>query len=453
MKSLVARQKSFAARRNGFVEGVDTPRAFLEECIARIEDAEPIVKAFVHLDLEGARKAADASTLRYREGRPLSPIDGCPIGIKDIIETEGMPTGYGSNAFAGRKTTRDAACIQALRKAGAVLVGKTVTTEFAIGYSGPTVNPNDPARTPGGSSSGSAAAVAAGMVPVALGTQTNGSVLRPASYNGVLGYKGTFGSLPLAGVHPVAASLDHLGILAADIDDVWATTSAIIGKVGSPGYIPLSGLGERAPSAKMPRRLVRLHLGAWEEVSSEHRDIFEAGVDRLRAAGIDVIDHDNPAVAELEAALDASIGTAENILRYDMRWPFADYVAKHGKNIGERIRSVIASSDAISANDYAGYMQLRAEARALTEKTLQAVDGDAFVMPASSGPAPEGHAHTGSRAYLVYWSWLGFPAISLPLLEAEGLPWGLQLAHLAGRDDELIALSAALLPSKGLRTS
>lgn len=161
---------SFSAALPRFRSGKDDPRRFLERCIETIERHEPAVKAWVTLDLAGARAAADASARRYRDGEPLSSVDGCPVAIKDIIATAGMPTQMNSPAFAGWQSGQDAACVQALRKGGAIILGKTVTTEFAIGHSGPTTNPHDAARTPGGSSSGTAAAVGCGMVPVGLGT-------------------------------------------------------------------------------------------------------------------------------------------------------------------------------------------------------------------------------------------------------------------------------------------
>ena len=164
--------------------GRDTPRDFLERCLDVIAKRDATVQAFVTLNLEGARKAADAAGKRYKAGKPLSMVDGCPVAIKDIIATADMPTQMNSPAFKGWQSGQDAACVAALRKGGAVIVGKTVTTEFAIGFSGPTTNPFDATRTPGGSSSGTAASVGAGMVPVGLGTQTQASTLRPASYCG-----------------------------------------------------------------------------------------------------------------------------------------------------------------------------------------------------------------------------------------------------------------------------
>ena len=177
-----AHHEPFCSALAGFRAGTDSPRDYLERCIARIEAREPAVKAFVHLDLEGARRSADAASQRYRQGSALSDIDGMPIGVKDIVETADMPTQMNSPLYEGYMARGDAASVRATRQGGGVLVGKTVTTEYAIGGAGPTVNPHDEAHTPGGSSSGSAAGVAAGMFAAAYGTQTQGSIVRPASY-------------------------------------------------------------------------------------------------------------------------------------------------------------------------------------------------------------------------------------------------------------------------------
>ena len=189
-----------------FPDGTDTPREFLERCLARLEAFEPAVGAFVCYDPVAARAAADRSAARWRSGRPLSPIDGMPVGIKDIIETADMPTEQGSPLFAGWRTGRDAASVAALREAGAVILGKTVTTEFASTEPRGTRNPWDRERTPGGSSSGSAAAVACGMVPAALGTQVVGSILRPASFCGVVGFKPSVGARSIAAVATITSA-------------------------------------------------------------------------------------------------------------------------------------------------------------------------------------------------------------------------------------------------------
>ncbi|HUF79876.1 MAG TPA: amidase, partial [Burkholderiales bacterium] len=242
---------SFSDALPGFISGKRTPREFLERCLQVMDAREKTVKAFVTLDAAGARKAADAATRRYRAGKPMSSLDGMPVAIKDIIATADLPTQMNCPAFKGWQSGQDAACVEALRKGGAVIIGKTVTTEFAIGYSGPTTNPFDPQRTPGGSSSGSAAAVGAGMVPAGLGTQTQASTLRPASYCGAVGFKPTIGALHTGGIHPLSATCDHLGVLAGTLEDAWRVASHISLAIGSPGNPFLSGA---APDPSVPRK-------------------------------------------------------------------------------------------------------------------------------------------------------------------------------------------------------
>src|SRR5262245_15546524 len=238
--------RSFVRVSAAFREGRGTPRAFLEQCLAAVKRHEKSIQAFVTLDERAARKAADAATRRYKTGRPLSPVDGCPIAVKDIIATADMPTQMNSPIYKGWRSKIDAASVAALRQAGAVIVGKTVTTEFAIGRSGPTKNPWDTTRTPGGSSSGSAAAVACGMVPAALGTQTQGSVLRPAAYCGVVGFKPTHGALHTGGIHLLSQTSDHLGVIAASVEDAWIVASQISVGTASPGFGVMSGARDQA---------------------------------------------------------------------------------------------------------------------------------------------------------------------------------------------------------------
>src|SRR5262245_37310047 len=214
-----------------FANGADTPRDFLERCLADLAVLEPKIGAFVHLNLERARAAADESTERWRQARPRSPIDGMPLGIKDIIETADMPTENGSPLFAGWRSERDAASVAVLREAGAIIVGKTVTTEFAATKPRGTRNPHDLRRTPGGSSSGSAAAVAAGMLSTALGTQVIGSTIRPASYCGCVGLKASVGALNRGGSHD-GLSQSATGVLATTLEDAWQVAYEIAVQCG-----------------------------------------------------------------------------------------------------------------------------------------------------------------------------------------------------------------------------
>lgn len=429
---------SFAQALPDFISRRRTPRDFLESCIANIGRNESRIKAFVTFDLKAARKAADASTRRYKAGNPLSPVDGCPVGIKDIMATADMPTQMNSPAFRGWRSGQDAACVHALRRGGAIIFGKTVTTEFAIGYSGPTINPFDPGRTPGGSSSGSGAAVGSGMLPVALGTQTGGSTLRPASYCGAVGFKPTIGALHTSGVHPLSATCDHLGIIGATLEDTWRVASQISLGVGSPGYGFLNGASATLPAAVKPRKLIRLYTRGWTEIDSSTEEAFEEVVTALTAAGVEIIGKDDdPRVAAFEAALERGVDGAFDIVAYEMKWPFQEYIARFGDVIGKRIRGQIDRAGKMTPADYHGLLEKRAAIRQHCRELAAHAGADGYLTLASSGPAPEGLENTGSRSFLTYGSWLGFPAFSLPLMHTDDLPFGAQLLGEDHKDGNL----------------
>lgn len=439
--SLSRSRPAFVSLHERFLSGETKPRDYMESVLEALSEREPALRAFVYLDPDLCRKAADESAARYRAGRPLGVLDGCPVGIKDIIETRDMPTGCGSPAFAGQQTERDAACVLALREGGAIPVGKTVTTEFAIGFSGPTVNAHDPRRTPGGSSSGSAAAVGAGLIPLALGTQTQGSVLRPASYNGCIGFKGTHGLLPLGGVHPLSDSHDHLGLFANSFDDLWAAIT-LIASFGSPNHPGLGDAASAAPAALRPRRLIRLYLKGWSEVDDAHKAVVEAQFDALAGRGVEILSAKTDArIAALEELLDRDAASSLDMVAYDMRFPYLGYIERFGDVIGERIHGLLARSRELTPGDYDALLMKRMAARQLVTQVMTATGADAYIMPAASGPAPEGFVFTGSRTYLGYWSWLGFPAVSVPVMQADAMPWGLQIAGAAHMDTKICALA------------
>jgi len=431
---------SFASALPDIVSGKRTPREFLERCLEVIAAREKTVKAFVTLDAKGARKAADAATKRYKAGKPLSPVDGMPIAVKDIIATDGMPTQMGSPAFKGWQSGQDAACVAALRQGGAAIVGKTVTTEFAFGFSGPTTNPFDPERTPGGSSSGSAAAVGAGMVPAGLGTQTQASTLRPASYCGAVGFKPTLGALHTGGIHPLSATCDHLGVLAATLEDAWRVASQISLGIGSPGNPFLSGAGAQPPAPRKPRKLIRLYTRGWTEIDSNTNDAFNSTVAALEAAGVEITSSDNNStIAKLEQEIDAGMEEAVAIVTYEMRWPYEDYVARFGNIIGKRIRDLMVAAHKMTPAQYERLLANRRRVRELVRTALLSADG--CITLAASGPAILGHEYTGSRTFLIPGSWLGLPAFSLPLLQVNGLPLGVQLLGAPDGDGALCAVA------------
>ena len=261
--------RPFLKHTEKFSAGIDTPRQFLERCLAHIEKAEPRLSAFVALNLDGARAAADKSTQRWRAGRPASPIDGMPMGIKDVIETVDMPTQMGSPLFDGWQSHKDAASVAALRDAGAIILGKTVTTEFAMAFPrGKTRNPHDLERTPGGSSSGTAAAVGAGFISAGLGTQVIGSVLRPASFCGAFGFKPTVHALNRTGSHDYQ-SQSCTGVIAATLEDTWQVAYEIAVRAGGdPGWPGLVG-PEKLPPAKKPRQLAFLETAGWASATDD----------------------------------------------------------------------------------------------------------------------------------------------------------------------------------------
>src|SRR3984957_13459001 len=280
---------SFVGAAANFAAGKDTPREFLERCLCHVEEFEPAVGAFVCHDIADARAAADRSAARWRDGRPLSPIDGMPLGIKDIIETADMPTEQGSPLFVGCDTGRDAASVAALREAGAVILGKAVTTEFAATEPRGTRNPWDTTRTPGGSSSGSAAAVACGMVPAALGTQVVGSILRPASFCGCVGFKPSVGGINRGGSYDYF-SQSCTGVLAASLEDAWLVAVNIAARAGGdPGYVGVQGPPE-PPAPQRPKALALLQTSGWDEAAPEARAALEKAAGRLADAGIAIAD-------------------------------------------------------------------------------------------------------------------------------------------------------------------
>ncbi len=419
-----------------FSDGWDTPRAYLERCLNAIAEREPEVLAFVCLNEEGARKAADASTERYKNGRPLSAIDGCPVAIKDIIETIDMPTQMNSPIYAGWQSNRDAASVYALRQSGAVLVGKTVTTEFASGASGPTCNPFDGNRTPGGSSSGTAAAVGAGMVPGGLGTQTAGSVVRPAAYCGAYGFKPTHAALNMGGIHPISDSHDTLGTIAGSIDDCWRLAYQIAFHAGGTSPHPgLVGSAELGASIR-PLRLLRLYTDGWQEVDDASIDAFEGLMHELQRQGIETIDrHKSDDAAKLEQLLQGVDVVAGTITAYERRWPYLDYLHRDPTTLSPYLRGHIEKAADVTEVDFRAATATRDEIRQQVAALSDQVDG--FITFTSSGPAPVGLDWTGSRSFQVFQTTIGTPSFTLPLLSVEGLPLGIQLIGFVDQDQRL----------------
>ncbi len=434
----------FASARRAFAAGEDTPRAFLERCIEQIELREPQVKAFVHRDIEGARRQADASTVRWHRREPLSAVDGLPVGIKDCFDVAGWPTEVNSALFRGNTAAIDAAHVDALRAGGALILGKTTTTELTMALPAPTQNPWSLQHTPGGSSSGSAAAVAARMLPLATGSQVRGSVLRPASICGIVGMKPTFGALNRHGGIDPSPSLNHLGLLGGSLTDVWETAHHIANTVGGdPGYPAMMGARELL-APRRPRRLVRQYTSGWGKTDESSQQAFEVFLGVLHNDGVEILE---PAeVPQLREYEDATTRTPEfffDLMTFELRWPLRLWAQRRPESVSEAVAGYIAKSEMVSVDAYRRACARREELRSLHRALKGQVDG--FITLAHIGPGQLGHPKSGTPWYNDASSAIGAPTLSLPLLCVDGLPLGVQLMGFEYEDAELVAMARWLV--------
>jgi Asp-tRNA(Asn)/Glu-tRNA(Gln) amidotransferase A subunit family amidase len=426
-----------------FAGGKDSPRAFLERCIGELDAWEPKIGAFVALNLAAARAAADRSTSRWLAGKQASPIDGMPIGIKDIIETIDMPTENGSPLFAGFRGNRDAASVAALREAGAVIVGKTVTTEFAWMQPRATKNPWDLSRTPGGSSSGSAAAVAVGAISVGVGTQVFGSIVRPASFCGCFGFKPTVGAINRGGSHDALSQSTH-GPIAASLPEAWQVAYEISRRAGGdPGFPGLYG-PPTCPAPSKPRRLAVLETDGWNAATPAARQAFEEAAAKLKSAGVALVSrHENEKLAALEDAIHGARELCADIIAWESRWPLNTYRARDAGRLSEAMLDLSARAEALTLDDYRRGITERDRRRAVYQALAE--EFDACLTLSAPGAAPVGLDWTGNPAFVIPGSMLGVPAISLPVLHDGGLPLGLQLLGFADGDAALFSIAGGVL--------
>lgn len=447
-------RRAYVSMAADFAAGRTTPRALLEEAIAEIEAREDEVQAFCHLDLEGARQAADAATARWQSGAPLSPLDGCVVGMKDTIDVRGMPSKMNSPLFDESARPYDSAASLALRDAGAVLIGKTWVPELALGTPPPTRNPWDARRTAGGSSSGSAAAVGASMAPVCIGNQTGGSLVRPSSYCGIYGLKPSHGVLNIGGMHPIAQSQDHIGAMAGTLADCWATTWELAERAGSHGGVPgLSG-DAALPAPRRPARLCRLRTLGWQDLDDASVRAFEMLMARIASHHVTILDASNDdRVSRLEELLAEGDALSNSIIMYELRWPLRAYIETHGPDmVSDILMSRLERGLSMTPADYRAALMGRTAIRDAVASIATDVDG--FITLASSGPAPfadpsaakgaGAHLITGSRAFLSPWSMVGGPSMSLPLMAVDGMPLGVQIMGLPGRDRQIVGMAAWL---------
>ncbi|MBR0671873.1 amidase [Neoroseomonas soli] len=391
-----------------------SPATLMEACLDRIAAREPEVRAFAWLDAPLARRAAAAAG--------QGALAGVPIGVKDVIDTADMPSQYGSPAWSGHRPRSDAACVAAARAAGAVVIGKTVTTEFATRHPGPTANPANTAHTPGGSSSGSAAGVAAGFFPIAFGTQTAGSIVRPAAYCGVVGFKPSYGTLHRAGMKVMSESLDTIGVMARSVADCALAMHA------------MSGLDYGAPERQAPRapRLALVMAPAAVEPAPETLALMERTAEACRRAGATVTP------VTLPEAFDAAYAAHPYVMNMEsaeaIGWELAHARAQLSAVLQDRM-------DWARAQPRAKLVEGRAAFAAARAAFPAAIEGfDAVLTPAAPGEAPKGLDWTGDPAFNALWTLLHGPCITVPAgTGPKGLPLGVQIAGRIGDDAAVLA--------------
>lgn len=400
-----------------------TPRAVVELCAEAVAAREQEVGAFVTLDLDAARRAAEEPRLASM------PLHGLPLAFKDIFDTADFPTQYGSPIYAGHRPKADAAAVALTRRAGGNIIGKTATTEFASLVPSATRNPHNVAHTPGGSSSGSAAAVAAAMVPLALGTQTAGSVIRPAAFCGVTGLKPSYRLIPLVGVKDVAWHLDTAGLFGAGVADVAFAATAILGR-----DLRVDGTVPAAPRIA----LIRTHL--WPDASAAMQNAVETVAHIAAAAGAKVTELALP--PPLQDAYEAQF----IIQDYETFGSLAFEYDHHRDKIGGQLREQLDRAAAISADAYDAARRTASRARQVLADTM--ADQDVILTPSAPGAAPRGHASTGDPMFNRLWTLMGAPCVNVPGFYDNDLPLGIQIVGRFGRDKAL--LEAALFVERAI---
>ncbi len=404
---------------------------YVGACLDRIAAIEGDVHAFAHLDPNDALTQARALDERRRSGNAIGPLHGIPVAVKDIFDTADYPTECGSPLLKGRRPMRDSTVVAKLRSAGAVIIGKSVTTEFAYFSPGPTRNPHDPERTPGGSSSGSAAAVAAGMVPLAVGSQTNGSVIRPASFCGVYGVKPTHGTISRHGALILSEALDHVGVFGRTLADTALILEVLAGydpadrdsrPVAAPDF--LDRLGEEPP---LPPRFAFVRTPVWDKADAATRSSFEGLAARLGEFAAPV---------DLPASYATGWDDQRAIMAADMAHHLGALVERGGDASSQVLRDLLDEGRNVTALRYRAARASADRYRAGLDEVFR--EFDAILTPATIGVAPKGTA-TGNPAFCTFWSLVGLPAVSLPLLSGEGgMPLGVQLIGPAGDDARLL---------------
>ena len=420
-----------AARR--IRAGLLSSEELVQACLARIRQVEPQVQAWTFLDEAHALAQARAADELRRSGQAVGPLCGVPVGIKDIIDTGDMPTENGTVLHAGRTPREDAAVVTRLRAAGAVILGKTVTTECAYFHPGKTRNPHNPEHTPGGSSSGSAAAVAVGMVPLALGSQTNGSVIRPAAFCGAYGFKPSHGLLPRTGILKLSRTLDHVGVFARSIEDLALAMESLAGwdagdaDTRPAARIPFGAIAAEEPP--IPPTIAFIKTPHWDRVDAEAKEAIAELVGALGGA-VEEIELFPSALAAWD--WHKTIMETEMAANLDREW-------RDGRDkLSDKLRALLERGRDVRAVDYQRALSMIAPMQESFEE-LFTQRYDAILTPAAAGTAPQGLDSTGDPTFCTLWTLAGLPALSLPLLRgSNGMPLGVQLVGRRHFDARLV---------------
>ena len=422
-----ANQLSITEAVGQIASGEITSTVLVQACLDRIEMREPIVKAWAHRDADSALALAAEADKLTASGQSTGLLHGIPLGIKDIFDVAQMPTAAGTRAYPRRIAEHDARSVDLLRREGAIFIGKTVTTAFAMGDAGATTNPWNAAHTPGGSSSGSAAAVADGMCMAALGTQTAGSVIRPCSFNGLAGIKPTHASIPIEGVIALAWCLDHVGMLTRSVADA-ALLWGILGGARD-------GSTLQTQKEIKPRRLWRARELFESRADRDMTDAMQSHCDELSDRGVEIVERALPVsfneIPDYHQVIMASEAAASH----------RDNFERHAKLYPPKIKALIEEGLSISATDYLRARQHRRLAIARIQASLADVDG--LLCPAAAEAAPRGLDHTGERIMNVPSSYLGLPVVTYPVAaNSTGLPLGVQIMGRAHDESGLLAVAA-----------
>ena len=412
-------------------EGRVSSTELVTACLERIAEVEPDVQAFAFLDRDHALRQAAALDEHRAFGRPTGPLHGVPVAIKDVFDTADYPTEFGSPIWAGRTPRADAVAVNRLRAAGAVILGKTVTAEFAYFHPGKTRNPHDKTRTPGGSSMGSPAAVAAFMVPGAIGTQTNGSTIRPAAYCGVVGFKPTHGLIPRTGALLLSRALDHVGVFARSVEDVALLAELMAGSdAEDPDTRPLARPLLASTAASEPPlapRFAFVKSAFWDQAEPVTRDAFAELAEALGEGASEV---------DLGPSFGRAIDLHKAVMEVEMAHNLHRDYEQGRDRFSPQLRQLVERAREVRAVDYAAALAGAAPLNATLDEVFS--EYDAILTPAAPGEAPVGEA-TGNPVFCTTWTYLGTPAITLPLLRTEaGMPLGVQLVGRRDNDARLL---------------